>query len=479
MSISDRDLEKLDISKIQSGLQQGDFSSEELIKLYLAAIKKDKTNAFISVNENAIVEAKQADQQRKTGDDRSLLGVPIAIKDILVTKDVPTTGASKILADYTPDFSATAIARLQEKGMVILGKTNCDEFAMGGSNEYSAFGPVLNPHDSSRVSGGSSGGSAAAVAGFLAPVALGTDTGGSIRQPASFCGVVGIKPSYGRVSRYGSKAMTSSLDQIGPITKTVKDAAILLKDMAGVDELDATTAQKPVPNYLLAIENGDPKKLKIGIPKEYFSDKLNPEIKEAITKQINLLKTKGFKIKEVSLPNIDYSLAAYYLLMPAEVSSNMSRFDGLLYGLSAKSNMTLDEWYKEVRTSGFGAEVKRRIMLGTYILSAGYYDAYYKRAQKVRTLIKQDFKKVFQEVDVLLTPATPSTAFKLGDKVDDPLEMYLADIFTVGANVAGICGLVLPIGQDKNSLPIGMQLLANSFEEEKIFTLGHFIENNQ
>ncbi|MBT7553066.1 Asp-tRNA(Asn)/Glu-tRNA(Gln) amidotransferase subunit GatA, partial [bacterium] len=282
MSISDRDLEKLDISKIQSGLQQGDFSSEELIKLYLAAIKKDKTNAFISVNENAIVEAKQADQQRKTGDDRSLLGVPIAIKDILVTKDVPTTGASKILADYTPDFSATAIARLQEKGMVILGKTNCDEFAMGGSNEYSAFGPVLNPHDSSRVSGGSSGGSAAAVAGFLAPVALGTDTGGSIRQPASFCGVVGIKPSYGRVSRYGSMAMTSSLDQIGPITKTVKDAAILLKAMAGVDELDATTAQKPVPNYLLAIENGDPKKLKIGIPKEYFSDKLNPEIKEAI-----------------------------------------------------------------------------------------------------------------------------------------------------------------------------------------------------
>ncbi|MBT4349204.1 Asp-tRNA(Asn)/Glu-tRNA(Gln) amidotransferase subunit GatA [bacterium] len=478
MDLTVKDLAKLDISSIQAGFERGDFSSEELTKLYLQAIKDDQTNSFISINKNAIAEAKQADQKRQAGEKHALLGVPIAIKDIINTKGIQTTGASKILADYTPNFSATVVERLQEKGVVILGKTNCDEFAMGTSNEHSAYGAVLNPHDDKRVPGGSSGGSAAAVAGFLAPIALGTDTGGSIRQPASFCGVVGIKPSYGRVSRYGSMAMTSSFDQIGPITKTVKDAAILLKSMSGYDEKDATSARQPVPNYLLAIENSDPKKIKIGIPKEYFSDKLNQEIKIAIEKQVDSLKKNGFDVREVSLPNTEHSLAAYYLLMSAEVSSNLARFDGLLYGLSADSDMTLDQWYKEVRTAGFGAEAKRRIMLGSYILSAGYYDAYYKRAQKVRTLIKQDFQKVFKEVDVLLTPATPTTAFELGTKVEDPLQMYLSDIFTVGANLAGICGLVLPIGNDKDKLPIGLQLLADTFAEDKLFSLGHFIENN-
>ena len=479
MRISAKELSKLDIDYIQAGLRARDFSSEELVSAYLQAIENDQTNSFISINDQAIEEARLADKELAAGTSNGLLGVPIAVKDIIIVKGMPTTAASHILENYQSNFTATAITRLQEKGMIVLGKTNCDEFAMGSSNENSYFGSVLNPHDNTRVPGGSSGGSAAAVAAGLAPVALGTDTGGSIRQPAAFCGVVGVKPSYGRVSRFGSIAMSSSLDQIGPLAKTVKDAAVILKSMSGFDNKDATTSRQPVSNYLLNLENDDPKKLKIGVPKEYFNDTIDKDVSQAIEAKIQFLTKQGFEVREVSLPNTEYALAAYYLLMPAEVSSNLARFDGLLYGLSADKNLTLDQWYKQVRSTGFGAESKRRIMLGTYILSAGYYDAYYKRAQKLRTLIKRDFQKVFKEVDVLLTPATPTTAFKLGEKINDPLSMYLSDVFTVSANVAGICGLVLPISKDQNNLPIGIQLLANFFQEERLFVLGNFIANNQ
>jgi len=460
---------------ISQGFKEKKFSSFELVSEYLKKIKADDTNSFISVNEQALAEAKEADEILASGKGGELTGVPLAVKDIILVEGLRATAGSKILENYIASYSATAVSRLKSAGMVILGKTNCDEFAMGSSNENSAYGSVLNPHDKSRVPGGSSGGSAAALASGLAPVALGTDTGGSIRQPASFCGVYGLKPSYGRVSRYGSIAMASSLDQIGPLATNIKDLAILLEQMAGWDVNDATSHNKKVLAYSNLLDDGV-KKLRLGIPKEYFSEGLNAEVKEAIEEIIAKLKKQGFEIKEVSLPNTDYALAAYYLLMPAEVSSNLARYDGLLYGMSAGKDMSLDKWYKEVRSKGFGSESKRRIMLGTYILSAGYYDAYYKQAQKVRTLIKYDFAKVFSQVDVLITPVTPTTAFKLGEKSQDPLSMYLSDVFTVAANIAGICGLAMPIANDQNNLPIGLQLLAGSFKEENILKLGNFIE---
>lgn len=468
---------KNNISDIQAGFKNGDFSSSELVSEYLKKIKSDQTNCFISLNKQAVSIAKQADKIIKQGQGGPLTGVPIAIKDIILVKDLPATAGSQILKNYTASYTATAVGRLEAAGMIVLGKTNCDEFAMGSSNENSSFGPVLNPHDHSRVAGGSSGGSAAAVALGLTPVALGTDTGGSIRQPASFCGVVGLKPSYGRVSRFGSMAMASSLDQIGPLANTVEDCALILKTMAGFDKNDSTASLQPVDDYLQDIKKIDAKKLTIGLPKEYFAGAIDSEIKQALDLKISQLQKVGLKIKEVSLPNNDYALAAYYLLMPAEVSSNLARFDGLLYGATAKKGLTLEEWYETVRSQGFGKETKRRIILGTFVLSAGYYEAYYKQAQKVRTLIKQDFDKVFKTVDILLTPSTPTTAFRLGEKAQDPLSMYLSDVFTVGANVAGICGLSLPIGQDQNNLPIGLQLLAGSMQENKLFALGNFIEN--
>lgn len=476
--LTKNELEKLNISTIHDGLSNRDFSCEEITASYLEQIDRDDTNSFISVNEQALDQAKNIDVNFSDYHNNLLAGVPLAVKDIILVKNLPATAASKILENYIASYTATAVQRLQDQGMVVLGKTNCDEFAMGSSNENSYFGPVLNPHDKTRVPGGSSGGSAAAIAANLAPTALGTDTGGSIRQPAAFCGIVGVKPSYGRVSRYGSIAMASSLDQIGPFAKTVRDAALLLQTMAGQDDYDATSSRLPVADYLTKIDQTDPKQLKIGVPKEYFSDKIDKDIKNNLEEQIKKLEADGFILKEVSLAYTDYALAAYYLLMPAEVSSNLARFDGLLYGLRADKGLSLDEWYKQVRGEGFSAESKRRIMLGTYILSAGYYDAYYKQAQKVRTLIKQDFSRVFKEVDVLLSPATPTTAFKLGEKLSDPLQMYLSDIFTVGANLAGICGLVLPVGVDGSNLPIGMQLLADSWQEEKLFILGNYIEKN-
>lgn len=473
------ELGKLNIAEINQALLAKDFSVKEMTASFLQAIEQSKLNAFISVNEQALVQAEEADKNLHLAKDNVLFGIPLAVKDIILVEGLKATAASQMLQNYTAPYTATAVKRLQGKGMVVLGKTNCDEFAMGASNEQSYFGPVLNPHDLSRVSGGSSGGSAAAVAANLAPVALGSDTGGSIRQPAAFCGVTGIKPSYGRVSRYGSMAMASSLDQIGPMAHNIKDLAYLLQVMAGLDKLDATTSHKAVPNYLDKMKHQIPKNLVIGVPKEYFSDKIDKEIKEAIEAKIKFLADSGFVVKEVSLPHTEYALAAYYLLMPAEVSSNLARFDGLLYGARSQDALSLDQWYKTVRSTGFSSEVKRRIMLGTYILSAGYYDAYYKQAQKIRTLIKEDFTKVFAEVDVLLTPSTPTPAFELGAKVDDPLQMYLADIFTVAANVAGICGLSMPIAQTQNNLPIGLQLLAAPYQEEKLFTLGDFIENNK
>ncbi len=470
------DLSKLNIEKIIDSFAQKEFNSTELVKEYLKNIEKDNTNSFITINDKVLEQAQKADQERAEGNNKPLLGIPLAIKDIILTKGIKTTGASKILKNYTATYTATAVERLEEAGMIIIGKTNCDEFAMGSTNENSYFGPVLNPVDNKRVPGGSSGGSAVSVAANLAPVALGTDTGGSIRQPASFCGVVGLKPSYGRVSRYGSMAMTSSLDQIGPLGKTVKDTAYLLEAMAGYDEKDATSSQQKVDNYIDNIDQ-DIKKIRIGIPQEYYSNDINKEVKEALEKKIKELEKDGFEIKEVSLPNTDYALAAYYLLMPAEVSSNLARFDGLLYGLQGKKDYSLEEWYTNIRGEGFGAEAKRRIMLGNYILSAGYYDAYYKKAQKVRTLIKKEFAQVFQEVDILLTPVTPTTAYELNSK-RDPLEMYLSDIFTVAANIGGLCGLSLPIAKDQNNLPIGLQLLGQSFQENKLFLLGNYIENN-
>lgn len=469
------DTHKLNIDTISQGFKAGKFSSEELTKEYLRKIKADDTNSFISINEEALAEAKQADERLRAGKGTILTGVPLAVKDILLVKGLPATGGSKILENYIATYTATAVQRLQDAGMVILGKTNCDEFAMGTSNENSAFGPVKNPHDKTRVPGGSSGGSAAAVAADLAPVALGTDTGGSNRQPAAFCGVVGLKPSYGRVSRYGAMAMASSLDQIGPITNSSRDAAYLLSYMAGFDKHDATSGQQKVPDYVQTIDKGI-KKLRLGVPKEYFSGNIEPDIKQAIENKIKTLEAHGFTIKEISLPYTDYALAAYYLIVPAEVSSNLARYDGILYGKYPEGTSNLDQWYKSVRSQGFGDEVKRRIILGTFVLSAGYYDAYYKQAQKVRTLIKHDFAQAFEQVDVLLTPTTPTTAFPIGEKINDPLALYMADVFTVGANIAGICGISLPIGNDKNNLPIGLQLLGASFAEENIFKLANFIE---
>jgi aspartyl-tRNA(Asn)/glutamyl-tRNA(Gln) amidotransferase subunit A len=469
------DVKNLNIDQINKGYKDKKFSVTELTKHFLDNIKKDKTNSFISINDQALVEAKKIDSLLSKKKPNKLLGLPIAIKDVIMVEGLQATAGSKMLKNYIAPYSATCIDRLKKAGVIILGKTNCDEFAMGSSNENSGYGPVKNPSDLTRVPGGSSGGSAAAVAASLAPVALGTDTGGSIRQPAAFCGVVGVKPTYGRISRYGLIAMASSLDQVGPFANSVKDSAYLLQAMAGLDDHDSTSSDHLVPDFPRACEKKD-KSLRLGIVKEYQGQKMQTEISLAIADTVAKLKKDGWNVSVVSLPNMDYALAAYYLIMPAEVSSNLAKFDGLLYGLRGEKKLKLDEWYKTVRSQGFGEETKRRIMLGTYILSAGYYDAYYKQAQKVRTLVKDDFNKAFSKVDVILTPATPTTAFRLGEKTSDPLAMYLSDVFTVGANIAGIPGLVLPIARDKNNLPIGLQLLANYWQEEKLFHLGSQIE---
>jgi aspartyl-tRNA(Asn)/glutamyl-tRNA(Gln) amidotransferase subunit A len=401
--------------------------------------------------------------------------VPIGIKDVLATRGVRTTAGSKILGNYVPPYDCTAVSRLEAAGAVILGKTNCDEFAMGSSNENSAWHPVRNPRDPTRVPGGSSGGSAAAVAADMAVATLGSDTGGSIRQPASFCGVVGLMPTYGRVSRYGLVAFASSLDHIGPFTKTVKDAAIVLRTIAGRDPMDSTSADLPVPDYVAELEK-PVHDLKIGVAKEYLAEGLDREVRNAVEAAIQKLESLRCKIIEISLPHTKYAIPTYYVVATAEASSNLARFDGVRYGYRARDVRTLSEMYRRTRDQGFGAEVKRRIMLGTYALSAGYYDAYYLKAQKVRTLIATDFEEAFSKVDAIVTPTCPTAAFKLGEKSEDPLAMYLADIYTVTADLAGIPGISIPCGQTSGKLPIGLQILGRHFDEATILRVANAYE---
>lgn len=424
-----------------------------------------KTNAYIFFDPQRIERA------HKSG---SLHGVPISIKDNICTKGWETTCASKILAGHVPPYDAMVIGKLREGGATLFGKCNMDEFAFGSSTETSAFGPVRNPWDLERVPGGSSGGSAAAVASGEAIAALGTDTGGSIRLPAAFCGVVGLKPTYGRVSRYGLIAFGSSFDQIGPLTQTVEDAAILMNVIAGHDERDSTSAPLPVPDYTLALERPI-KGLKVGLPREYFVKGMDSEIEQAVREAAKVYQKLGAQIKEVSLPHTSHSVAVYYIVAVAEASSNLGRYDGVQYGLRA-SQGNLREMYFETRDLGFGQEAKRRILLGTFVLSAGYYEAYYRKGQKVRTLIREDFEKAFQEVELLLTPVSPTPPFKLGEKLTDPLTMYLSDIFTISVNLAGVPAMALPCGFTRSGLPIGMQLIARPFAEETIFQAAHAYE---
>ncbi len=458
-------------------LKSGKLSLVENVKLFLKNIEDQKDlNAFNFVfNDEAIESATAVEQKIKNNSAGKLAGMVIAIKDVLAYKDHPLTCSSNILKNFTSLYTATAVQKLIDEDAIIIGKTNCDEFAMGSSNENSAFGNVLNPVDKTRVPGGSSGGSAVAVAANLCDVSLGTDTGGSIRQPAAFCGIFGLKPTYGRVSRFGLTAFASSFDSIGPFSKNVEDAALVMEVISGKDLNDSTSIEKVIPDFSTSL-NKD-KKLKIGIPKEYFADGLDEEIKIAIINVVDELKLEGYEIKEVSLPKTEYTIAAYYILTTAEASSNLARFDGARYGFRANEYKNLKELYLNSRTQGFGKEVKRRIMLGTYVLSSGYYDAYYRKAQKVRRLIKEDFDNAFKQVDLLITPTTPTVAFKIGEKSDDPLQMYLSDIYTTSANLAGIPGLSIPIGKNSENLPIGLQILSQQFEEEKIFQLAKHIQD--
>ncbi len=473
------DLSKLTIEKAHELLTKREISAVELTEHCLSVIdKKDKDiHAFLRVSgESAIKQAQEADERIKNNSAGYLTGVPLAIKDNILVKDELCTAGSKILQNYKAPYNATVVARLKRENAVILGKTNLDEFAMGSSTENSAYGPTRNPHDVSRVPGGSSGGSAAAVAADLCLGALGTDTGGSIRQPASFCGVVGLKPTYGAVSRFGAVALGSSLDQIGPIAKTVRDAAIIYDCISGHDPLDSTSALNVGKEDRWT--KFDVQDLRIGWPKEYFeAEGINSQVKDAVLRAIKWFESEGAKIRQISLPHTAYSLAAYYIIQPAECSANLARYDGIRYGSSVKSGNLLDV-YLESRGKFLGAETQRRIMVGTYTLSSGYYDAYYAQAQKVRALIKQDFTTAFEDVDVIMTPVAPTTAFKLGEKTQNPLEMYAADIFTVPVNLAGICGLSLPCGQVGN-LPVGLQILGPWFGENMVFKVGEFLETNR
>ena len=459
--MTDHALYKLTIAEALAKLRQGELTSAALTQSLLERIAQveDKVNAYITLQpEAALAMAKEADERRARGDDAPLLGIPLAIKDTIITRGLTTTAGSKILHNYVPPFDATVVEKLRQAGAVFMGKTNPDEFAMGSSTEYSAFGVTRNPWRLEAVPGGSSGGSAAAVAAGEATAALGTDTGGSVRQPAAFCGVVGLKPTYGRVSRYGLIAFGSSLDQIGPITRTVTDAAILLGVIAGHDKMDSTTLNHPVPDYLTELQASQGfKGLKIGIPQEYFIEGMNPEVEAAVQQALQLAQAQGAELVNISLPHTRYGIPAYYLVATAEASSNLARYDGVRYGLSAPGD-DLRETYFQTRAAGFGPEVKRRIMLGTYALSAGYYDAYYLKAQKVRTLLRRDFETAFKTVDVIFAPTAPDVAFEIGQKVDDPLQMYLSDVFTVVANMAGICGISIPCGFSRG-LPIGLQIL--------------------
>lgn len=458
-------------------IKTGKLSLADNVKHFLKNIDDQKDlNAFNFVfRDEAIEKAKEVEQKIKNNSAGKLAGMVIAIKDVLAYKGHPLTCSSNILKNFTSLYTATAVQKLIDEDAIIIGKTNCDEFAMGSSNENSAFGNVLNPVDKTRVPGGSSGGSAVAVAANLCDVSLGTDTGGSIRQPAAFCGVYGIKPTYGRVSRFGLTAFASSFDTIGPFTKNVEDAALVMEVISAKDDNDSTSVDKIVPDFLASLK--DERKFKIGIPKEYFADGLDEEIKTAVLNVADKLKLENYFVKEVSLPKTEYTIAAYYILTTAEASSNLARFDGARYGIRSKDFNDLNEMYVNTRVEGLGKEVKRRIMLGTYVLSTGYYDAYYRKAQKVRRLIKEDFDNVFKQVDLLITPTTPTTAFKLGEKSDDPLKMYLSDIYTTSANLAGLPGISIPIGRNSEDMPIGLQILSQQFDEEKILQLAKHIQD--
>ena len=471
---------ELTFQEIINSLQSGEISSHQLTKAYLKRIEKleEDIHAFITITEEqALTQADKADKRfavwrkDKTQPISPLLGVPLAVKDVLTVHNIRCTAGSKILGNFVSPYNATVVDQLLDAGMVILGKTNTDEFAMGSSTENSAYGVTHNPWDLSRVPGGSSGGSAAAVVANMAPIALGTDTGGSIRQPASFCGVTGLKPTYGRVSRFGLIAYGSSLDSAGAIARAAADIALLFPMMSGFDPKDSTSVNIPIERINLQ-DNIMPAQLRLGIPKEYFTSGIQPEVEIAIRKAINVLESLGIEIKEVNLPHTKYALPVYYLIAPAEASANLARYDGIRYGSRVDSTEMWDI-FRKTRGTLFGAEVKRRIMLGTYALSAGYYDEYYGKAQKVRTLIKEDFDNVFKTVDLIAAPVSPTTAFKIGAHRDDPLAMYLEDIFTLPANLAGIPGITFPVGFDSHGLPIGIQLMGAPFQEEKLIRTAH------
>ena len=464
-------MHNLSVAALIKGLKNKDFSSVELTQHYLNRINKSKLNAFISVTENlALAQANEADLKIAKGGNTPLTGIPYAHKDIFCTKGVKTTAGSKMLDSFISPYDATLGHKFNSENMVMLGKTNMDEFAMGSSNENSYYGPVKNPWNLKKIPGGSSGGSAAAVASRIAPFATGTDTGGSIRQPASLCGITGLKPTYGRISRYGMIAYASSLDQAGPMTQTAEDAAIVLNAMAGFDNKDSTSAAKETPDYTNQLTNSLDG-LKIGLPKEFFSSGLNEGVEKVVMHAIKEYESMGAKIQEVSLPNSMHAIPTYYIVAPCECSSNLSRFDGVRYGYRCEDPKDLDDLYLRSRSEGFGKEVKRRIMIGAYALSAGYYDAYYLKAQKVRQLISEDFKKAFQSVDVIVGPVAPTPAFDLGS-VKDPVSMYLADIYTLSVNLAGLPGMSIPAGFSKE-LPVGLQLIGNHWSEELLLNTAH------
>jgi aspartyl-tRNA(Asn)/glutamyl-tRNA(Gln) amidotransferase subunit A len=462
---------------LQTELAEGTTTCEKITEEYLRVIEEKKhLNALLAVfPDKAIEQAKSVDRKLQDGNAGALAGMVVSIKDLICVKDERVTCGSKILENFVSLYDATVVQRLRDADAVIIGKNNMDEFAMGSSTENSAYGRVKLPQDEDRVPGGSSGGSAVAVRAGMSTTSLGSDTGGSIRQPAAFCGVVGLKPTYGRVSRYGLVAFASSFDSIGPLALTTRDAASVLQVIAGHDPNDSTSADVPVPNYISQLTK-NMKDIRIGIPKEYFGDALDSEIRQAVEKKIDILRTNGATIEEISLPHTEYTIATYYILATAEASSNLARYDGARYGFRTENAADLSEMYIKSRSEGFGAEVKRRIMLGTYVLSAGYYDAYYRKAQQVRRLIKEDFDKAFNDVDCLIAPTSPSTSFKAGDKMDDPLQMYLSDIYTTSINLAGIPGISIPCGEDHQGLPIGMQILGPQFGEPTILRVADFLE---
>src|SRR3954447_19636878 len=481
---NDLDLNLLTVSSARASVQERQTTATALVERFYTKIQTEdgqsgQVNAYLTLTrDRALEQAKRMDSIVDCGNPLPELGgVPMAIKDVMVTRGIRSTAGSKLLDNYVPPYDCTAVSRLEQAGAIILGKLNCDEFAMGSSNENSAWGPVRNHRDLSRVPGGSSGGSAASVAAGTAVAALGSDTGGSIRQPAAFCGVVGMMPTYGRVSRYGLIAFASSLDHIGPLTKTVKDAALVLNQIAGRDPMDSTSAEVPVPDYAKAIEQ-PVSGLRLGVPREYFAEGLDPEVREAVEAAITKLQAAGCKIVPISMPHTKYAIPTYYIVATAEASSNLARFDGVRYGYRARDGVkNLSTMYRRTRDEGFGPEVKRRIMLGTYALSAGYYDAYYLKAQRVRTLLTRDFEEAFTKVDAIVTPTTPTPAFKLGEKSDDPLAMYLNDIYTVTADLVGVPGISVPCGYTKAKLPIGLQVLGKHFDESTVFRVGHAVEH--